>query len=138
MKHISVAYFFKKESGSGQTKGWQRTSLFSAATWLLTLWSKYVQCNGKVYPRNCNMLGANSRVVQEERAPLPGTSVYLSKKIHNWTNAVFNICKINKINPWKCFFVTFRTCEKIEVKRGHLVKKWEFSQKKKKSCISIL
>ena len=28
------------------------------------------------------------------------------------------------------FFVTFRTCEKIEVKRGHLVKKWEFGQKK--------
>ena len=30
----------------------------------------------------------------------------------------------------KNFFVTFRTCEKIEVKRGHLVKKWEFGQKK--------
>ena len=28
------------------------------------------------------------------------------------------------------FFVNFGTCEKIEVKRGHLVKKWEFSQMK--------
>ena len=31
----------------------------------------------------------------------------------------------------KNFFVTFGTCEKIEVKRGHLVKKWEFGQTKK-------
>ena len=31
----------------------------------------------------------------------------------------------------KIFFVTFRTCEKMEVKRGHLVKKWEFGQTKK-------
>ena len=29
------------------------------------------------------------------------------------------------------FFVTFGSCEKIEVKRGHLVKKWEFGQMKK-------
>ena len=32
----------------------------------------------------------------------------------------------------KKIFVTFGTCEKIEVKRGHLVKKWEFGQTKKK------
>ena len=29
------------------------------------------------------------------------------------------------------FLITFGTCEKIEVKRGHLVKKWEFGQTKK-------
>ena len=29
------------------------------------------------------------------------------------------------------FFVTFGSCEKIEVKRGHLVKKWELGQTKK-------
>ena len=34
------------------------------------------------------------------------------------------------------FFVTFGTCEKIEVKKGHLVKKWEFGQAKKKFNIS--
>ena len=32
----------------------------------------------------------------------------------------------------KNFFVTFRTSEKIEVKRGHFFKKWEFGQTKKK------
>ena len=35
------------------------------------------------------------------------------------------------------FFVTFGTCEKIEVKRGHLVKKWDLGQTKKKIIISI-
>ena len=35
------------------------------------------------------------------------------------------------------YFVTFGTCKKIEVKRGHLVKKWEFGQTKKKFIISI-
>ena len=37
----------------------------------------------------------------------------------------------------KKFFVTFRTCEKIEVKRGHLVKKWEFGQTKEISLYNF-
>ena len=37
----------------------------------------------------------------------------------------------------KKIFVTFGTSEKIEVKRGHFVKKWEFGQKKKKQYINF-
>ena len=46
-------------------------------------------------------------------------------------NTVFNIYKKNRITLRKYFFLTFGTCEKIEVKRGHLVKKREFGQTKK-------
>ena len=63
--------------------------------------------------------------------PLPGTSVYLSKKCAI-TSMLFSISMRKTESPCeKKIFVTFGTCEKIEVKRGHLVKKWEFGQKKK-------
>ena len=63
--------------------------------------------------------------------PLPGTSVYLSKKF-SIKPMLFSI-SMRKIElPLESiFFVTFGTCEKIKVKRGHLVKKWELGQKKK-------
>ena len=63
--------------------------------------------------------------------PQPGTSVYLSK--NNAIKLMMNSISMRKTESLceKKFFVTFGTCEKIEVKRGHLVKKWEFGQMKK-------
>ena len=54
-----------------------------------------------------------------------------SFKIPNWTETIFNIYEKNRITLWKYFFISFRTCKKIEVKRGHLVKKWEYGQTEK-------
>ena len=56
-------------------------------------------------------------------APIPGTLVYISKKIHNRTDAIFNIYEKNKITQWKYFSTSSRTCEKIEIKRGHFEKR---------------
>ena len=56
----------------------------------------------------------------------------ISKKKCAIKSMLFSISRRKTKSPCeKKFFVTFGTCEKIEVKRGHLVKKWEFGQKKK-------
>ena len=62
--------------------------------------------------------------------PLPETSVYCLKK-YTIELMLFSISMRKTESPHEKFFVTFGTCEKIEVKRGHLVKKWEFGQTKK-------
>ena len=57
--------------------------------------------------------------------PLPGSSDHFQK---NWRNKAILILICMRIIEWshqnKFSFASLRTCEKIEVKKGHLVKKW--------------
>ena len=62
---------------------------------------------------------------------LPWTSLYLLKK-YAIKLILFSISIRKTGSPSESiFFVTFGSCEKIEVKRGNLVKKWEFGEMKK-------
>ena len=55
----------------------------------------------------------------------------ISKKKYTIKSMLFSISIKKTESPHeKKIFVTFGTCEKIEVKRGQLVKEWEFDQKK--------
>ena len=56
----------------------------------------------------------------------------ISKKKYPIKPKLFSISMRKTELPCESIFlITFGPCEKIEVKRGHLVKKWEFDETKK-------
>ena len=72
------------------------------------------------------------KVQKMHTSPLPSLGQQSPKKQMQWNRCCFQYLWEKQNYPLKeFFFVTSRTCEKIEVKRGHLVKKWEFDQTKK-------
>ena len=81
----------------------------------------------------CDLLLLTSKIQRNYFLFTPTWDICLSlKKKYPIKPMLFSITMRKMELPHESiFFVSFGSCEKIEVKRGHLVKKWEFGQTKK-------
>ena len=79
---------------------------------------------------------SNSMVIDDLIHPYLGHQSISKKDMQlNWCRFQYLWEKQNY--PVNILFISFGTCKKIEVKRGYVVKKWEFVQRKKKYYINF-